>query len=197
MSSGDDASDAVSDDASDTAATLQQKLQAAVHLAEDLPSTTPSQVASPATLRANRDLITQLQERMIQAGQLEPVSISDELESVALHLGGIAGPTAPQPLPPAIRESAESAMASIKRAIRKRVSDEDIDTLFEEMDSAVNAISTPTSSQPRDPAIMERTKKAYDDLTADMRRKQIIASRTRAPSKKKVRALAKISRAHL
>lgn len=174
----------------DEADAFQITLQAAVDLAEDLPSATPSQAASPATRRANRELIIQLQERMILAGQLEPVSISDELENISTHLGELA----PQPLPPAARESAETAMASIKRVIRKRVSDEEIDTFLEELDSAVNAISTPTSSQPRDPEILERSKQAFDELAADMRRKKLLAPRTRKPNKNKVRAPVSLSR---
>lgn len=174
---------------SDDGDTLQQTLQTAIDLVEELPSATPSQVASPATLRANRDLIVQLQERMIHAGQLQPLSIRDELENVSLHLGGLA----PEPLPSPIRESAETAMASIKRVIRKRVSEEDLDDFFEELDTAVDGISTPTSSQPRDPEIFERSKQAFDDLGAEMRRKKLLAPRApRKPNKNKVRAYVSI-----
>lgn len=172
---------------------LQDTLQAAVDLADNLPSATPSQAASPATLRANHELIIKLQERMIQAGQLKPISIGDELDTVALHLESLPGPTASQPLQPEIRESAETTMASIRRVVRKRVSDEDIDTVFEELDSVVNGISTPTSSQPRDPEVLERSKKAFNELAADMRRKKILAPRTRKPNKNKVSAHAQFA----
>lgn len=180
----------------DDAGTVQERLQAAVDLAEELPSATPSQAASPATLRANRDLIILLQERMIQAGQLKPISIGDELDNISLHLDSLPGPTASQPLQPEIRESIETTFASMKRAIRKRVSDEDVDTFIEDMGSVADGIATPTSSQPRNPEILERTKQAYKELTADMIRKKILEPRTRKLNRNKVGALVPFSGAY-
>lgn len=180
----------------DDGGTFQEILQAAVDLAEDLPSATPSQAASPATLRANRDLIIQLQERMIQAGQLQPISIGDELDNVALHLESLPGPTASQPLQPDVRESLETTIVSMKRVIRQRVSDEDMDHFITGLASVADEIATPTSSQPRDPDVLERAKQAYKELGADLIRKKVLEPRTRKPDKSKVSALAPLSGAH-
>lgn len=177
----------------DDADTLQDRLKGVVDLAEGLPSATPSQAASPTTRRANRDLINQLQERMIQAGQLEPPSVTDALDNVALYLGGMTTPTSSQPLPPAIRDSTEIVMTSIKRVTRKRATDEDVDEgvsqMFEEMDSVVASVNTPSSSQPPTAETLQRGNEALKKLTEQMVQKGIIARNTRRPNKKKVDAL--------
>lgn len=122
---------------------------------------------------------------MIQAGRLQPISIGDELDTVALHL---ESPTASQPLQPDMRESLETTMVSMKRVIRQRVSDEDMDTFITGMGSVADEIATPTSSQPRDPEVLERAQQAYKELGADLIRKKLFKPRTRKPNKKKVSA---------
>lgn len=159
---------------------------ASVALAE-LPSASTSNAASPATRAKNHELIKQIQERMIYSGQLDPVSLSEELETVALHVRSLQPEDDEVPLLAELRKAADDVVATIKRATRKPVADGDLEIFIDQAQSAADEVLTPSSSQARDPEDLKVAKEILEDLENDFTRKAMLpAPASRKPNRNKV-----------
>lgn len=165
----------------------QEFLEAAFAVLAELPSVSTSNGASPATRVDNRELIKQIQERMIYSGQLDPVSLSEELETVALHVRSLQPDDVEIPLLAEYFKAADNVVATIKQTSRKPVADGDLKIFIHQVQSAVDEVPTPSSSQARDLGDLAVTKTMLKDWEKDIICKgKLPAPAPRKPNKNKV-----------
>lgn len=155
---------------------------------DDLPSPSPSRPVTPDTLNRNRALIDDLTRKMLDRGQLKPLSTQEQIESLATTVAEMPTPTASQTMELNIVVPVGDMMGKLKRVVRHAQPAVEIDDIYDDISHALDEIETPTSSQPRDPEIMERGLKQFEDLTAKFQHKQMV------PPKKKRKAKTKVSR---
>ncbi|KZP34317.1 hypothetical protein FIBSPDRAFT_971191 [Athelia psychrophila] len=164
----------------------QEFLEAAFAVLAELPSVSTSNGASPATRVDNRELIKQIQERMIYSGQLDPVSLSEELETVALHVRSLQPDDVEIPLLAEYFKAADNVVATIKQTSRKPVADGDLKIFIHQVQSAVDEVPTPSSSQARDLGDLAVTKTMLKDWEKDIICKgKLPAPAPRKPNKNK------------
>lgn len=170
----------------DASESLYAMLAVANDMLDAMPSPSPSRPVTPSTLDRNRTMIEQITERMLDRGQIKPLSTQEQIDTLASTVAEISTPTASQTMELNIVVPVSVMMGKLKRVVRQTQPDLDIEDIYEEISHALDAIDTPTPSQPRDPQILQRGKAQLDDLTARLQDKQMIPPPVKRKSRNKV-----------
>lgn len=164
---------------------LYSLLHDAHAILDELLSPTPSRPVTPGTLDRNRMLIDDLTRKMLDRGQLKPLSTQEQIDSLASTVAELPTPTASQTMELNIVAPVSEMMGKLKRVVRHNQAADDIDDFYDDVSHALDEIDTPTPSQPRDPEILQRGQKQLEELTAKFQRKQMVPppKKRKAPTK--------------